>query len=158
MREKITWSGVLILCLFLASIIFIDRGGIQTIWKYVVKESDIREVTISYKVYLDTVYTGAVTYLSYEGTKNFTILEKTFSAYGLSAIHETVFEFQRKNGENCKLFVNLQTKREMNALIRCKDGLFPMNAFLMKRNDNHFTVFVAPNQKEADSMARTNTI
>lgn len=158
MKEKITWSGVLILYLFLALIAFIDRGGIQAMWKSVIKESDIREVTISYKIYLDTVYTGAVTYLPYEGTRNFTIPEKTFSVYGLSALHETAFEFQRKNGESCKLFVNLQTKREMNALIRCKDELFPMNASLIKRNDNHFAVFVALNQKEADSMARTNTI
>lgn len=144
--------------LFFSFIVFVDNLIPDKPKRVIIVEEKIAEgkpkihqIAVSYHVHFDTAYTGAVNYFPYKGTKDFSMSEKTFSMHGLSALYEGVFEFQRMDGENCKLIVNLQADRE-NALIRLKDGVFVMDVSILKKDDNHFVIFVAPNKKEVDSM------
>jgi hypothetical protein len=155
---KIKWYGFVFFLCFLMLLNSIHDGSIQTVLKSTVKQSDIREITILYHVHLDTAYTGTVSYFPYDGVKNFTISEKTFSTYGLSGIYEAMFEFRRVSGETCKLFVDLQSNHGKNALIRCRDRVFLMNVCILKKDDGNFAIFIAPDEEEVDSMTKTYNI
>jgi hypothetical protein len=124
------------------------------------KQSDVRNVKIFYDLCLDTAYTGAVSYFPYSGAKDFTVSEKILSLHGISALYEVTFDFQRINGENCKLFVNLQYNELQgnNALIKCTEGVFVMSARIFKKGNDEFMILIAPSKKEINLMARAHNL
>ena len=150
---------VLIMCLFAMLIIFEnhpaqEKPGVAKEKHISNKQPDIHVLTISYHMSLDTIYTGAITYFPYEGAKTFKLSEKSFSTYGVSALHEVMFKFQRISGEECKLFVNFGMKKGKNALIRCQDRVFVMDACILKKSDDKYMLIVAPSEAEVAAMQK----
>lgn len=115
-----------------------------------------QEITISYNACLETVYTGAITYLPYKGSKKFTVNRKAFSLYGLNSLYELIFDIQRENGEKGKLYVSPRMKRGENTFVRFNDRIFIMSAYILKKDDDHFEFFIANNPKEAEKIAKAS--